>query len=228
MGATLHRLCATVVVGSLGFVGCSVDSGAEAPVEPQLEEGTETMTAELDSGVAHAVRLDASRIRVDIYDPAGDPQFSADYRVAEGQKPTVAWTLIRAATPEGAAPEATAGSLELEVEQLPELEGAITGAAVIQAQVSKAISGAEYDNWGCDLLPGNYNWVVSCGLKGACCDAHDACFARYGCTAASWTRPWSEPWQCSALCNATAVACFTGLNPGPSQCCFRGNCGQPR
>ncbi|MGK4009016.1 hypothetical protein WMF31_40805 [Sorangium sp. So ce1036] len=228
MGRVLLRLGAFAAVGVLSFVGCSVDSSTELAGDSQLEDGAASLTMDLDGSVAHAVRLDASRVRVDIYDRAGTPQFSADFRVPQGQTPTVEWTYLHPATADAPAPEATTGSMEVELEQLPSLEGAITGAAVIQAQVSRVISGEEYDNWGCDLLPGQYNWIVSCGTKGACCDVHDACFATYGCTAGSWTNPGSEPWQCSVLCNASAVACFTALNPGPSACCWRGNCGEPR
>ncbi|WP_438006939.1 hypothetical protein WME89_51775 [Sorangium sp. So ce321] len=228
MRRALLRLAALAAVGALAFVGCSVESGPEPAGDPQMDEGAETLTVELDGSVAHAVRVDVSRVRVDIYDLAGDLQFSADYRAIEGQKPAVEWKLFHPAAAGESAPIAASGSLEVELEQLPALDGAITGAALIHAQVSRADSGVDYDNWGCDLLPGAYNGIISCGTKGGCCDVHDACFATYGCAAGSWTRPWDYAWQCSAICNAGAVACFTAGNPGPSVCCFRGNCGQPR
>ncbi|KYF59918.1 hypothetical protein BE04_42940 [Sorangium cellulosum] len=222
------RLVAFAAVGALAFVGCSVESGPESAGEPQAEEGAETLTVELEGSVAHAVRIDASQVRVDIYDRAGVLQFSADYRAIEGQMPSVAWTLFQPAAAGEPAAAAASGALEVEMDELPTLDGAVTGAALIHAQVSRADSSEAYDNWGCDLLPGAYNGIVSCGTKGACCDVHDACFATYGCNAGSWTRPWDYAWQCSAICNAGAVGCFTSLHPGPSECCWLGNCGQPR
>ena len=36
------------------------------------------------------------------------------------------------------------------------------------------------DNYGCDAV------ISSCGQKGQCCDQHDACYKRHGCTAISW------------------------------------------
>ncbi len=41
------------------------------------------------------------------------------------------------------------------------------------------------DNHGCDSLLG-YQVLDSCGPKGACCDVHDDCFARYGCDQSIW------------------------------------------
>lgn len=228
MGRVLLRRVALAAVGALAFVGCSVESGPEPAGDPEVEAGAETLTVELLGSIAHAVRLDPSQVRVDIYDLAGVPQFSADYRAIEGQKPAVEWTLFHPAASGEPAAAAASGSLELEMEQPPALDGAVTGAALIHAQVSRADSSAAYDSWGCDLLPGTYNGIVSCGTKGACCDRHDACFATYGCAAGSWARPWDYAWQCSAICNASAVGCFTSQNPGRSTCCRRGNCGQPR
>lgn len=79
------------------------------------------------------------------------------------------------------------------------------------------------DSWGCDLP---FTHVSSCSSKGACCDVHDACYAKNGCTASSWYNP-SASSACKA-CNSAVVHCFTFENPGPSVCCAQGNCGQPR
>ena len=57
------------------------------------------------------------------------------------------------------------------------------------------------DQPGCDLFPDYLE--TDCNL--GCCAAHDQCFARYGCTAKSWTR---------ALCESTflKVASYTSAN----------------
>ena len=160
---------------------------------------------------------------MEIRNRRGDRLFEAAYRAIASSTYRVDYALYPLGA--GASAQPTASSIEVSLDRAPTLEDATTGAVVIHSQFENAVLG-NYDSWGCDLLPGRYNWIASCGTKGACCDVHDACYRRYGCTAGSWTSaPWS---RCQVFCNAPAVACFVGANPGPSQCCFRGNCGQPR
>ena len=79
--------------------------------------------------------------------------------------------------------------------------------------VALALHGAaRADMPGCDLLGGGDSF----GPKGACCDAHDKCYADNGCTEASWNG--SEGPVCSQ-CNANVQNCFlSSSNPGPSIC----------
>lgn len=41
-----------------------------------------------------------------------------------------------------------------------------------------------------------------------CCDIHDYCYEKYGCTASTWWR-WFSSWQCD-FCNMGAIFCFVG------------------
>jgi hypothetical protein len=63
---------------------------------------------------------------------------------------------------------------------------------------------------GCDGL----HWLDGSVLR-YCCDVHDACYEKYGCSASSWWRWWSS-WQCG-YCNSGAVFCFAsgGTGHGP-------------
>ena len=54
---------------------------------------------------------------------------------------------------------------------------------------------------GCDDL----HWLDGTVLR-YCCDVHDFCYEKNGCTARSWWRVWSS-WTCD-YCNAWVVACF--------------------
>ena len=45
-----------------------------------------------------------------------------------------------------------------------------------------------------------------------CCDVHDRCYEKYGCSSRSWWQFWSS-WTCD-LCNAGAVFCFAGGGNG--------------
>lgn len=36
------------------------------------------------------------------------------------------------------------------------------------------------DSYGCDAF------IESCGKNGGCCDEHDTCYKKYGCTYRSW------------------------------------------
>jgi hypothetical protein len=56
---------------------------------------------------------------------------------------------------------------------------------------------------GCDEL----HWLDGSMFR-YCCDVHDYCYVKTGCTAQSWRWPWEgTSWKCVA-CNAAAVACF--------------------
>jgi hypothetical protein len=63
---------------------------------------------------------------------------------------------------------------------------------------------------GCDGL----HWLDGSVLR-FCCDIHDACYEKYGCTASSWWRIWSS-WRCD-YCNLNALYCFVsgGTRSGP-------------
>ena len=63
------------------------------------------------------------------------------------------------------------------------------------------------DEPGCDDL----HWLDGTSFR-FCCDIHDACFAKYGCTSASWWRVWSS-WNCDR-CNMDVVWCFAGGGSG--------------
>lgn len=61
---------------------------------------------------------------------------------------------------------------------------------------------------GCD----NLHWLDGTVFR-MCCDRHDTCYEKDGCSASSWFWPFSGQWQC-ARCNAQAVYCFCTLaNP---------------
>jgi hypothetical protein len=60
---------------------------------------------------------------------------------------------------------------------------------------------------GCDGL----HWLDGTVLR-FCCDVHDLCYAKYGCSSSSWWQVWSS-WTCNT-CNAGAVWCFAGGGAG--------------
>lgn len=55
---------------------------------------------------------------------------------------------------------------------------------------------------GCDGL----HWLDDTILR-FCCDMHDACYEKHGCTASTWWKVWTS-WSCNR-CNGEAVWCFT-------------------
>ena len=62
---------------------------------------------------------------------------------------------------------------------------------------------------GCDYL----HWLDSSIVR-PCCDIHDRCYAKNGCTAQTWWQWWSS-WKCD-FCNMSAIWCFntlTVINP---------------
>ena len=58
------------------------------------------------------------------------------------------------------------------------------------------------DEPGCDDL----HWLDGTVLR-FCCDMHDACYAKYGCTSTSWWEWWSS-WRCDG-CNLGVIFCFS-------------------
>jgi hypothetical protein len=56
---------------------------------------------------------------------------------------------------------------------------------------------------GCDGL----HWLDGTVLR-YCCDMHDACYEKHGCSSSSWWQVWSS-WRCDA-CNMGAIFCFVG------------------
>jgi hypothetical protein len=60
---------------------------------------------------------------------------------------------------------------------------------------------------GCDSL----HWLDGTVLR-FCCDIHDYCYEKFGCSSSSWWRWWTS-WQCD-FCNAGAVWCFMGGGAG--------------
>jgi len=66
---------------------------------------------------------------------------------------------------------------------------------------------------GCDYL----HWFDGTILRG-CCDDHDRCYAKSGCSEQSWWQFWKS-WTCD-MCNVTVVQCFTTGNYS-DPCVFR-------
>jgi hypothetical protein len=60
---------------------------------------------------------------------------------------------------------------------------------------------------GCDGL----HWLDGTVLR-YCCDVHDWCYEKYGCSSRSWWQWWSS-WTCDT-CNLGAVWCFSGGGNG--------------
>lgn len=218
---TLASISLLVGMGTLVGIGCvaeapdeSKDVGSDEP-----SAAIETLTMNVDTGVAHAAKLSASLVRVDFYSAQGDLNFSVDFRLGGAENETIQWTAFGTT---GAEPASK--SWKQEMAELPDLKTAIAGAAYIQKNVSNAMEyGETYDNYGCDIP----TWTVSsCGSKGKCCDVHDACYAQYGCTSSSWYG--YGPVICDTKCNANVVSCILNTNPGPSSCCAAHKCGQPR
>lgn len=230
---TLRRVIAHVAalgaVGSLVGLGCAVDTGSQPENGATQEESDspETLTMSLDDGVAHATKVSPELVLVEIYDSAGRLGFVLECEVGREGGAQLRWVWLDVPASSGGESPPGSGSLDVPLEQLPELEDAIVGAVYLRGQIAGSMRGEEaYDNWGCDL-PGWLGSGLTCSLKGACCDIHDACYARFHCSASSWINPFASA-ACKA-CNAAVVACITGpLYPGPSACCRLGNCGQPR
>jgi len=64
------------------------------------------------------------------------------------------------------------------------------------------------DEPGCDGL----HWLDGTVLR-YCCDVHDICYAKNGCSSQSWWQAWTS-WTCD-FCNAWVVSCFAGGGTPP-------------
>jgi hypothetical protein len=60
---------------------------------------------------------------------------------------------------------------------------------------------------GCDDL----HWLDGTTFR-FCCDIHDLCYEKYGCSSSSWWQIWTS-WRCDR-CNGEAVWCFAGGGTG--------------
>ena len=63
---------------------------------------------------------------------------------------------------------------------------------------------------GCDGL----HWLDGSVFR-PCCDRHDLCYDKNGCTTKSWY--WLESWSC-AYCNVSVVSCFQMAGTDPYSC----------
>jgi hypothetical protein len=223
----------TLILGTFFYVGCSNsadDSTGKEPTNDTVETSSNASTALLDLGnqTARATQIGEDGVGVDLYALDGQKQFRVEFRLGTEQDETILWTSYDKSDAELLTGAESSGTLSVELETLPELDAAIEIAYYIFKKVKSGQNGTEFDNWGCDLLPGKFNKITSCGLKGRCCDMHDACYAKHHCKSSSWVKPWPLASAACKACNAAAVVCFAGANPGPSACCFKGNCGKPR
>lgn len=73
--------------------------------------------------------------------------------------------------------------------------------------VSPVVHAAPPDDPGCD----NLHWLDGSTFR-FCCDIHDLCYEKYGCTSSTWWRVWTS-WNCNR-CNGDAVWCFAGGGTG--------------
>ncbi len=76
-------------------------------------------------------------------------------------------------------------------------------AGLLEKIVSTIEPSLHADEPGCDGL----HWLDGTIFR-YCCDTHDLCYAKYGCTSYSWWQWWSS-WQCDG-CNLGVVYCFGG------------------
>jgi hypothetical protein len=66
----------------------------------------------------------------------------------------------------------------------------------------------EADEPGCDGL----HWLDGSVFR-YCCDMHDQCYAKNGCSSSSWWQIWSS-WTCD-ICNGSVVYCFAAASGNP-------------
>jgi hypothetical protein len=67
--------------------------------------------------------------------------------------------------------------------------------------VNAVVPTLEANEPGCD----NLHWLDGSVYR-YCCDIHDRCYEKYGCSSSSWWQWWTN-WSCTR-CNRTAVWCF--------------------
>jgi hypothetical protein len=70
---------------------------------------------------------------------------------------------------------------------------------------------------GCDDL----HWLDGSIVR-ACCDDHDRCYAKAGCSSSSWWRVWTS-WTCD-FCNMAVVGCFFARGTADERCITRQGC----
>lgn len=96
------------------------------------------------------------------------------------------------------------------------------------AQGTSGLHTTPQDVQGCDVSftdPLSGLGFDSCGWNnGGCCDDHDACYKKNGCTADSWKDHSGSPCD---MCNRAVKDCVLGNYRGDSICCKDGTCGQP-
>lgn len=77
---------------------------------------------------------------------------------------------------------------------------------VVLAAGPDAVPGVPNDE-GCDGL----HWLDGTIYR-YCCDIHDLCYEKFGCTSSTWWQVWTS-WRCDR-CNGEAVWCFAGGGTG--------------
>jgi hypothetical protein len=70
---------------------------------------------------------------------------------------------------------------------------------------------------GCDGLH-----YLDGSLFRGCCDDHDRCYSKSGCSSSTWWQVWSS-WTCN-VCNFYAFACFTAVGNLDQRCLARAGC----
>jgi hypothetical protein len=70
---------------------------------------------------------------------------------------------------------------------------------------------------GCDDL----HWLDGSIVRD-CCDDHDRCYAKSGCSSTSWWQ-WWKSWSCDA-CNIAVVSCFVAMGSLDERCITRQDC----
>lgn len=86
----------------------------------------------------------------------------------------------------------------LKARQTAALDRGSSVLASVAAFLAPAVSAQD----GCTGL----HWLDGSVFR-VCCDAHDRCYYKYGCSSSSWYWPFGNAWQCTA-CNMGAVNCF--------------------
>jgi len=70
---------------------------------------------------------------------------------------------------------------------------------------------------GCDDL----HWLDGSVVRD-CCDDHDRCYSKSGCTSSSWWQ-WWKSWTCD-MCNMAVVGCFFARSTVDDRCLMRQGC----
>lgn len=83
--------------------------------------------------------------------------------------------------------------------------GAPPRPGVFQRMVEAFVPTVYANEPGCDGL----HWLDGTVFR-FCCDIHDACYAKYGCSSRSWWQVWTS-WRCTG-CNAWVIDCFVDVS----------------